>query len=329
MYPPLNAPPLDNRLQAIRKTTVAFASLFKDIPFIKYDINTGDELERVRVPIIYGDKEKYVKRLDIPTEKVQITLPRIEYGLTDIQYDSSRRTNQANKIAGCSSDGTAYIPSPIPYNFDFELVLYTRNIEDANQIMEYILPFFIPDYNLKINMVPDLGIIKNVPITFVGESEDADSTGSYDSPIRSVFRTLRFVARSYIYQPPKYYKPIFGLSSNISILNTNNSYILSSGNGHFLIGETVFQGNTFDRATAKAKVLNFNHNTNTISLQVISGNISPNTAILNLSRTSKYIIQDIPSSEVAFRLEITRTSNTFPATEPFEYDVRLIESENL
>ena len=37
MYPPLNAPTLDSRLQSIRKTTVAFASLFKEIPFIKYN----------------------------------------------------------------------------------------------------------------------------------------------------------------------------------------------------------------------------------------------------------------------------------------------------
>ena len=46
-----------SRLQAIRKTTVAFASLFKDIPFIKYDEN-GNEVEKLKVPIIYGNKEK-------------------------------------------------------------------------------------------------------------------------------------------------------------------------------------------------------------------------------------------------------------------------------
>ena len=39
MYPPVDAQPLTTRLQAIRKTTLAFASLYKDIPFIKYDEN--------------------------------------------------------------------------------------------------------------------------------------------------------------------------------------------------------------------------------------------------------------------------------------------------
>lgn len=223
MYPPENSPALDSRLQAIRKTTVAFASLFKDIPFIKYDQTTGNEIERIKVPIIYGNKEKYVKRLDIPNEKVQITLPRIEYGLINMLYDPSRRTNQANKIVGCSSNKKAYINSPLPYNFNFEIVIYTRNIEDANQIMEYILPFFYPDYNLKLNFVPEVGIIKNVPITYNGESEEEDSTGYFDSPIRSVFRTLNFLARSYIFQSPKYMVPI--LQSEIYI---NNGMSLSS-----------------------------------------------------------------------------------------------------
>ena len=142
------------RLQSIRKTTIAFASLFKDIPLIKYD-EQGNESERIIVPIIYGDKEKYVKRLDIAHEKVQITLPRIEYGLTSMVYDVDRKLNSANKLMGCAATGNVYINSPIPYNFNLELVIYTRNIEDANQIMEFILSHFTPDYNIKIVMVPE------------------------------------------------------------------------------------------------------------------------------------------------------------------------------
>ena len=225
---------LDARLEGIRKTTVAFANLFKDIPFIKYDSNTGEEIDRIKVPIIYGDKEKYVKRQDVSNEKVQITLPRIEYGLMDMVYDPSRRLNRANKIMGCSSNGTVYANSPIPYNFNFELVIYTRNIEDANQIMEYILPHFYPDYNLKINFVPEAGITKNVPITFNGESEEEDSSGTFDSAVRSVFRTLQFTARSYIFQPPNYYTPILWTNTTINLQQSS-----SSGNGSMIAYDTI------------------------------------------------------------------------------------------
>ena len=322
MYPPINAPALDTRLQAIRKTTVAFASLFKDIPFIKYDNITGEEIERIKVPIIYGDKEKYVKRLDIPNEKVQITLPRIEYGLLDMQYDSSRRTNQSNKILGCSSDGSAYVPSPIPYNFNFELVLYTRNIEDANQIKEYILPFFIPDYNLRINMVPSLGIIKNVPITFSGESEEEDSNGSSESPVRSVFRTLRFVARSFIYQPLRYYKPILQAETNVIIPNNyTNEYLVTSGNGNFIIGETVFQGETYNSATLIATILDWNKDKKSIKLNVIRGKVNANSKISNIYETSKYLIENLPTSGLIYTSIITPTPNTYPVTGPYEYNI--------
>lgn len=218
---------INTRLQAIRKTTVAFASLFKDIIFIQYDEN-GSETERKRVPIVYGNKEKYIKRQEASPgtidEKVQITLPRIEYGLINMQYDPSRRTNQFNKFQGCQSTNDVYVNSPVPYVFNFELVIYTRNVEDANQILEYITPFFYPEYNVRINFVPDAGIIKNVPIKFDGESEDEDATGSFDSPVRSVYRTLNFSARSYIFPTPKYFKKIFMTQTNLITNIYRNQY---------------------------------------------------------------------------------------------------------
>ena len=321
MYPPSNATALDTRLEPIRKTTVAFANLFKDIPFIKYDNITGEEIDRIKVPIIYGDKEKYTKRLDVASnEKVQITLPRIEYGLINMLYDPARRTNQVNKIVGCNSNGSTYVNSPMPYNFNFEIVLYTRNIEDANQIMEYILPYFCPDYNIKINMVPEAGIIKNIPITYMGDSEDEDSSGTFDSSVRSVFRTLSFVARSYIYQPPKYYKPILFTDTNINIIQSTNNINVVSGNGTFYVGDTVFQGDSFDRATAKATVDYWDPNTKTLRISPVSGSFTPNTVIQNLEKTAKYITANVNGS-IAYNTKITPVPNTYPVVGPYDYNI--------
>ena len=325
MYPPTNAPVLNTRLQAIRKTTVAFASLFKNIPFIQHN-NDGSIKEQIIVPIVYGDKEKYVKRLEatsdqnISNEKVQITLPRIEYGLINMLYDPARRTNQVNKIVGCNSNGSTYVNSPMPYNFNFEIVLYTRNIEDANQIMEYILPYFCPDYNIKINMVPEAGIIKNIPITYMGDSEDEDSSGTFDSSVRSVFRTLSFVARSYIYQPPKYYKPILFTDTNINIIQSTNNINVVSGNGTFYVGDTVFQGDSFDRATAKATVDYWDPNTKTLRISPVSGSFTPNTVIQNLEKTAKYITANVNGS-IAYNTKITPVPNTYPVVGPYDYNI--------
>jgi hypothetical protein len=324
MYPPTNAPALDTRLQSIRKTTVAFASLFKNIPFIKYN-EDGTEQERIKVPIIYGNKEKYVKRIDIPNEKVQITLPRIEYGLINMEYDSSRKTSQSNKIIGCSGNGSAYVNSPLPYNFNFELVLYTRNIEDANQIMEYILPFFIPDYNIKINMVPEVGIIKNIPITFTGDSEDEDSTGAFDNPIRSVFRTLTFVARSFIFQSPKYYKPILTATTNINIIKSAVSIHMLSGTGIFVPGEIVFQGTSYNRATVKASVVDWNTLTNVLTINPLFGSFISNTSIQNINITSQYIVDYVDDSSLVYSSTIVPVPNTYPAVEPYDYNITEID----
>lgn len=317
MYPPLNAPTLDSRLQSIRKTTVAFASLFKEIPFIKYNTD-GTVLEQITVPIIYGDKEKYVKRLDIPQEKVQITLPRIEYGLVNVEYDASRRTNQANKLMSCKTTGSAYVHSPMPYNFNFELVLYTRNIEDANQIMEYIVPFFYPDYNIKINMVPELNIVKNIPIRLTGDSQEQDSTGAFDSPVRSVFRTLTFTARSYIFQPPKYFKPILQANTNIFVPSSVNGYQLANGYGTFLQGERVFQGPSYDRPSGTATVTYFNPNTLVIKLSNIKGNIVANSTLYNIARTKQYNITSLPDNGLYLTTKDTPSPNTYPVTGPYE-----------
>lgn len=315
------------RLQSIRKTTIAFASLFKDIPLIKYDDN-GIEVERMIVPIIYGDKEKYVKRLDISHEKVQITLPRIEYGLTTMEYDVERKLNPSNKLMGCAALGDTYVNSPIPYNFNFELVLYTRNIEDANQIMEYILSHFQPDYNMRIVMVPEAGIIKTIPVTFNGDSEEEDSTGSFDSPVRSVFRTLTFTARSFIFQPPQTYNPILMANTNMYIPQsyTYMNLQLIDGFGDFAGGENVFEGYNYDTAKAKATVAAWDKYTKILSVTNVIGAFTQNGIIRNVSGSAEYVINALPSSGLAYATSITPTSNTFPPNGPYEINVTITDN---
>ena len=317
------------RLQSIRKTTVAFASLFKDIPIISYDDN-GIEVERRIVPIIYGDKEKYVKRLDIPHEKVQITLPRIEYGLTTMEYDVDRKLNGANKLMGCAAVGDTYVNSPIPYNFNFELILYTRNIEDANQIMEYILSHFQPDYNMRIVMVPEAGIIKTIPVTFNGDSEEEDSTGSFDSPVRSVFRTLTFTARSFIFQPPQTYVPILMANTN---MNIPQSYAYSyyniqliDGFGDFKGGENVYQGYNYDTASAKATVASWDKYTKILSVTTVIGSFTKNSILRNVVGSAEYFIGTLPGSGLVYATSITPTSNTFPPVGPYGLNIKITDN---
>ena len=42
---------------------------------------------------------------------------------------------------------------PVPYNMSFELSVFTKLNDDMLQIVEQILPYFQPAYNLSVDLV--------------------------------------------------------------------------------------------------------------------------------------------------------------------------------
>ena len=46
---------------------------------------------------------------------------------------------------------------PVPYNVSFELNIITKLNEDALQIIEQILPFFQPAFNVTVDLVSSIG----------------------------------------------------------------------------------------------------------------------------------------------------------------------------
>jgi hypothetical protein len=185
----------------MRKITLAFGDMFSNINCIRYNADNTEE-ERFLVPIEYANKELYVRRLSDPdlSKKVQITLPRMSYEMTGLNYDASRKQNTNTKQFYGSGTNITSQYMPVPYDFDFSLYLYVRNIEDANQIIEHILPFFTPDYTIKVNLVPELGIIKEVPIILKSTNFDIDAEGSAeDNETRTVVWTLTFTVKGFVY----------------------------------------------------------------------------------------------------------------------------------
>ena len=59
--------------KSIRKTVVAFGSLFNQIYFNRTD-NSGNVIETSRVPLIYSPKEKFVQRLKSETSLYDVLL---------------------------------------------------------------------------------------------------------------------------------------------------------------------------------------------------------------------------------------------------------------
>jgi len=190
--------------EILRKTIVGFGSLFNEIE-IKHSHDVGTE-SLIKVPLAYGPTQKFLARLEqVPNlnKPVQITLPRMSFEFTGLNYDPSRKvTTTQTFLAGLAADGKQIRKSymPVPYNMQFELAIFTKLNDDMLQIIEQILPYFQPNYNLTINLVDSIGEKRDVPIVLEGITMQDDYEGSYDTR-RALIYTLRFTAKTYLFGP--------------------------------------------------------------------------------------------------------------------------------
>ena len=189
-----------------RNVVVAFGTLFNTIQLHKKD-GSGNIVQSMKVPLAYGPKQKWLSRLtEDPNlnKKVAVTLPRIGFEISGIAYDPARKLQKTVKVKKVA-DGTDtnQVKSgfmPVPYNINFELYVLSKNSDDALQIVEQILPFFQPDYTVTMKEVPELDIIRDVPIILNSVGYEDDYEGSFTSR-RSIIYTLSFTAKYYMYGP--------------------------------------------------------------------------------------------------------------------------------
>jgi len=315
--------------KVIRKITTAFASLFSNITIIRYN-EDGSENQRFIVPVDFADKEKWVKRLqgDINlNKKVQLALPRISYQLTGFKYDSSRKLNTNNMNFGNSGSADTVLAqyNPVPYDFDFGVTIYTRTIDDGNQILEHILPYFCPDYSLRLNLIPEMGITKTVPITLNSVQQIIDSEGLFDSEVRTVMWTLGFTVKGFIFGAIKE-SPIINnvqvnLNSGSNSLDAdsaccssglNSAFVmLPNGNGDYFNQELVYQGLNLDNAYATGKVTSWNNKSNTIFIGNVCGGFKLNQPIIGVDSLAVHI----PNSYAANNtIEFTAITTPNPNT---------------
>jgi len=82
----------------------------------------------------------------------------------------------------------------------FELAIMCKLNDDALQLVEQILPFFQPQYNLTINLVSLINEKKDVPVVLENITMDDQYEGDFTSR-RVLLYTLRFTAKTYLFGP--------------------------------------------------------------------------------------------------------------------------------
>jgi hypothetical protein len=89
---------------------------------------------------------------------------------------------------------------PVPYNIGFELNILTKLNDDSWQIIEQILPYFQPSFNLTVNLIDSIGEKKDIPIVLDDISFRDNYEGDF-SERRSLIYTLKFTAKTYFFGP--------------------------------------------------------------------------------------------------------------------------------
>jgi hypothetical protein len=191
--------------EVFRRTIIAFGSIFNNIS-IKHTDSSGEVKSVIKVPLAYGPTQKFLARLEQspdPSKPVQMTLPRMSFEMTGIQYDSQRKVTTTQTFTSKSvDDGTvikkAYMP--VPYNMNFELSIMSKLNDDVLQIVEQIIPYFQPAYNITINLLNDVNEKRDIPIVLENITMQDDYEGDFTTR-RVIYYTLRFTAKTYLFGP--------------------------------------------------------------------------------------------------------------------------------
>lgn len=192
--------------QHIKKAITAFGMIFTNININRVD--SGNVTQQViRVPLAYSTKQKFLSRIALIADAegrgdVAITLPRMGFEIQGLEFDPSRKVSpiQKNKaiIDGAASTGVnrAYVSTP--YNMSLSLYVFAKNQEDGLQIVEQIMPFFNPDFNITVNELPELGIKRDIKITLDSIDYDDDYEGDFERR-QSIIWTFNFTMRLNFY----------------------------------------------------------------------------------------------------------------------------------
>lgn len=188
----------------LERFIIAFGQLFTGISIVKRDEN-GVKYKNYPVGIEYGPKHKWISRQreqpDLTAGQIEITLPRISFEITDIQYAPARKIGTNGTYCVGNVNGMrGKIFNPTPYDVIIELRSYCKDQNDSQQILEQILPFFQPYLTLNFEILPEYKIAKDVPITFQGYQQQ-DTYDTSPEEFRAVQQTFTFAAQMDFFGP--------------------------------------------------------------------------------------------------------------------------------
>lgn len=192
--------------EIFKSVIIGFGSLFNGIQVQKK--NDQDEtFSVIKVPLAYGPTQKFLARMQQNPDlnaPVQMTLPRMSFEFTALEYDPSRKSTQTQVIVITKPDGSEARKTflPVPYNMTIVLSVYTKLNDDMLQITEQIVPYFQPGYTLPIKFLGDYDQVVNVPVVLENIEMTDEYEGNFDTR-RALLYTFTFTAKTMVFGPLK------------------------------------------------------------------------------------------------------------------------------
>jgi len=168
----------------MRKSVAVFGTLFNNIKVIRKAAD-GSVLNQVRVPLAYGPKQKFLARLDQETgfdAPMAIKLPRMAFEITSLTLDTTQKLAKRNQVVELhASDVTKKktLKHFTSYDIGMSLYIMAKNQDDGLQIVEQILPYFSPEYNVTIRPIDGFDHKQDVAVILGGVQIDDQYEGEF------------------------------------------------------------------------------------------------------------------------------------------------------
>jgi len=160
--------------ETIRKTIVVFGNLFTGLT-IKSRDNNGAVARNIVVPISFARKQQWLQRLQGDPnfqKKFEVEIPRLSFEIESYQYYPEKKIGNQHErmIQQCGLPKA--LGAPVPYRLIISLSAYSKNQDDALQILEQILPYFSPALTVSIKPIEGFNFTLDIPISLQGVSEE-------------------------------------------------------------------------------------------------------------------------------------------------------------
>lgn len=193
---------------SIRAYTVLMGSILSGLSIVR---EGGGKREVVPVPVTYASGHAYLKYTgerdtrEKAIPRVSKILPAMVFSLTSFSYDPMRKLNSRERITHtvADEDGSSqrYVFGRVPYDFEYEVSIKTKNMDEMLQLVEQIVPYFDPDLVVKVEDAPrsNLGAHQDIKITLNNVQIDDIYEGDIEDH-RLIECTMNFAVKGFLYK---------------------------------------------------------------------------------------------------------------------------------